>query len=373
MKDEKFCFKKSTGFIALVGILLVGFVLFAQMSNTSTSTDTKAGPKPKECYYAELPLTTSSTPYRYNSSTYCIESIDATGVATNVGYKCNQLGGTLTGGSERNQKACPLPVAAAQCLYGGEVVGAASGTYTMDASTKCVQVAGVNNGYMCRVDAAGSLVAGRNSAVKSASCAAPTGVPRTTCYWGQQNVSGAPVKIGTDYFALDLECIITGKDIAQMYNNGFKCGASTGYRTVRDLKLCPLYTTNQCLYGGEVVGAASGTYTMDASTNCVQVAGVNNGYMCRVDAAGSLVAGRNSAVKSASCAAPTGVPSTTCYWGQQTLSGTPVKIGTDYFALDLECIITGKVNDIAQMYNNGYKCGASTGYKSVSNTDACPL
>lgn len=42
MKDEKFCFKKSTGFIALVGILLVGFVLFAQMSNTSKSTDTKA-------------------------------------------------------------------------------------------------------------------------------------------------------------------------------------------------------------------------------------------------------------------------------------------------------------------------------------------
>lgn len=42
MKDEKFCFKKSTGFIALVGILLVGFVLFAQMSNTPTTTDTKA-------------------------------------------------------------------------------------------------------------------------------------------------------------------------------------------------------------------------------------------------------------------------------------------------------------------------------------------
>ncbi len=42
MKDEKFCFKKSTGFIALVGILLVGFVLFAQMSNTTTTSDTKA-------------------------------------------------------------------------------------------------------------------------------------------------------------------------------------------------------------------------------------------------------------------------------------------------------------------------------------------
>lgn len=42
MKNEKFCFSKGTGLIALVGVLLVGFVLFTQAANTPTSSNTKA-------------------------------------------------------------------------------------------------------------------------------------------------------------------------------------------------------------------------------------------------------------------------------------------------------------------------------------------
>lgn len=42
MKNEKFCFSKGTGLIALVGVLLVGFVLFTQMANSPTSSNTKA-------------------------------------------------------------------------------------------------------------------------------------------------------------------------------------------------------------------------------------------------------------------------------------------------------------------------------------------
>jgi len=44
MKNEKFCFSKGTGLIALVGVLLVGFVLLTQVANQSTSTSTKAAP-----------------------------------------------------------------------------------------------------------------------------------------------------------------------------------------------------------------------------------------------------------------------------------------------------------------------------------------
>jgi len=44
MKNEKFCFSKGTGLIALVGILLVGFVLFTQVvQNQQTSTNSRAG------------------------------------------------------------------------------------------------------------------------------------------------------------------------------------------------------------------------------------------------------------------------------------------------------------------------------------------
>ncbi len=43
MKNEKFCFSKGTGLIALVGVLLVGFVLVNQMvTDTKTSTDSRA-------------------------------------------------------------------------------------------------------------------------------------------------------------------------------------------------------------------------------------------------------------------------------------------------------------------------------------------
>jgi len=44
MKNEKFCFSKGTGLIALVGILLVGFVLFTQAANQPKSTNSKAAP-----------------------------------------------------------------------------------------------------------------------------------------------------------------------------------------------------------------------------------------------------------------------------------------------------------------------------------------
>ncbi len=44
MKNEKFCFSKGTGLIALVGVLLVGFVLANQMvTDTKTSINSRAG------------------------------------------------------------------------------------------------------------------------------------------------------------------------------------------------------------------------------------------------------------------------------------------------------------------------------------------
>lgn len=42
MKNEKFCFSKGTGLIALVGVLLVGFVLFTQAANQPTSSSSRA-------------------------------------------------------------------------------------------------------------------------------------------------------------------------------------------------------------------------------------------------------------------------------------------------------------------------------------------
>lgn len=42
MKNEKFCFSKGTGLIALVGVLLVGFVLFTQAANQPKSTNSRA-------------------------------------------------------------------------------------------------------------------------------------------------------------------------------------------------------------------------------------------------------------------------------------------------------------------------------------------
>lgn len=43
MKNEKFCFSKSVGFIALIGTVLVGFIFVNQtLTNTRTSTDSRA-------------------------------------------------------------------------------------------------------------------------------------------------------------------------------------------------------------------------------------------------------------------------------------------------------------------------------------------
>lgn len=148
MKDEKFCFKKSTGFIALVGILLVGFVLFAQMSNTSTtSTNTRAA----SCV---------------ENVTKCADGTFA-GQCSKMsngdfnGYKCGCFGKAY---AELKKKAdgtdatgCEKPVAnTVYCQFNNEIVTDTSSKYKWVDSTATVANAGtglaVGDPIKCIVD-----------------------------------------------------------------------------------------------------------------------------------------------------------------------------------------------------------------------------
>lgn len=298
MKNEKFCFSKGTGLIALVGVLLVGFVLLTQMTNQTTSLGSKAAPGPKHCYYATVDLSITSTPYYYSAATGCI--LDASD--NYVGYKCNMdaATGALTGGSLKDTVSCPLPAAAARtsCFYGGQAMSATpvtigKYTYSVDAN-QCVVESGKLLGLKCdtttfkvvadkttcpapaartacqyggtslpatigtqayAIDGNGCITADAATigykcdsttgfaAKKDTACAAPAAAARTSCYWGTQALSATAVKIGTEYYSLEAGtgCVLKAtSSTGTAYNNGYKCDASTNYKSVKDSTTCRL-------------------------------------------------------------------------------------------------------------------------------------
>lgn len=200
------------------------------------------------CLYGNEDVNKSNT-YSMDASTFCILENNKP-----IEYKCKTVkdannASVLAAGrnSAFKDAACrDTTPAAAQCLYGGEVVGAQGSSYTMDQSSFCVLNAqGEKFGIRCRTvkDQAGTetLAAGRNSA-----------------YSDTVNCKGKPAAAA-------------------------------------------------CLYGGEVVGAQGSSYGMDPQTFCVLNAKGNPfSYRCRTvkDAQNNevLADGRNSAYSNLACA-----------------------------------------------------------------------
>ena len=356
MKNEKFCFSKGTGLIALVGIVLVGLVIV--MTNLpSTNTTTKAGSRAKWCKYAQGTFTTTATTVTFGTHTYTVNT--GTGCITesgvNTGAKCTIVSADFTNTNAVNDSVnCPVPTAGPVCLYGGV-------SATVDADF-CVLVGSpaAKNGYKCRTSGSpAALVAGRNSAVKdtTGTCAAPVGAP--SCWYNQTDVSG------------DASTGAAGATGCISSVPGYKCrvtaaGALVAGKNsaVKDTVTCPVAAAaGVCLYGG--VSA-----TVDANF-CVTVGGVKNGYICRTSGSpAALVAGRNSAFKdrSGTCVAPAAPGRTQCSWGDKLLTaGTDVQSGAQVLNIDA----TGCIQ--VDGYNNGYLCNAGTEYRSVRNLGTCPL
>jgi len=98
MKNEKFCFSKGTGLIALVGVLLVGFVLLTQMTNQSISTSTRAA---GECSY-------SYSGVKYSiADGQCLKEVIT---SWSTSFQCNK-------GVVSKQEICNPVAAATGCTY----------------------------------------------------------------------------------------------------------------------------------------------------------------------------------------------------------------------------------------------------------------
>lgn len=113
MKNEKFCFSKGTGLIALVGVLLVGAVLFAQAVNQPTSTNTRAssptistvscstaGGDETKNYYVKYIGTTA---HYYKDAAANFEIVEGLGIYCQARLACRDL---------RNEEGVAIPVAA---------------------------------------------------------------------------------------------------------------------------------------------------------------------------------------------------------------------------------------------------------------------
>lgn len=164
MKNDKFCFSKGTGLIALVGVLLVGFVLFTQVAtNTQTSTNSKASGvscntlgglrTTQTCaafFAAYYPTPATSASYQVADVTSSVTTAGFTGNCCKItgkdGFDCSAVANTL---KEQNKTASTGRMYSCTYYTGEKIIGRIyNNTVANDCATKVVNdysCAGMNN------------------------------------------------------------------------------------------------------------------------------------------------------------------------------------------------------------------------------------
>jgi len=226
MKNEKFCFSKGTGLIALVGVLLVGFVLFTQAANQPTSSNTKAA---GECTY-------SYDGVKYNiANGQCLKDVIT---QWSTSFQCN--GGVVT-----KQEACNPVAPATGCTY---KYNGATFSLAIDDCLKDAPAVDVNgksitppsNSYKCVAISAGSQ---KGYMTKQASCDPLAGVTKPDCTY-KYNTATFEMSVGDclkDEAAVD----VNGKSITPP-SNSYKC-VSKGY-VAKDASCNPVTPATGCTY-----------------------------------------------------------------------------------------------------------------------------
>jgi len=142
-----------------------------RQSAVQARTGTCAAPAAEsKCWYGGKEITGASTPLKYDAS-FCL--VDGSDVKN--GYICQNDGSDLVGGPRASayqdrSGTCALAPAAAQCLYGGNVLSTTTSPFKYDSTSFCLLNANEEKfGYMCPNDGS-DLYAGRNSAVPNNAC-----------------------------------------------------------------------------------------------------------------------------------------------------------------------------------------------------------
>jgi hypothetical protein len=122
MKNEKFCFSKGTGLIALVGIVLVAAaILMSSLSGQSTSTSTRANTL-TSCDSGYSIWNTATK--KHERGSVAVDACERFAYGTtnyNTGKKCIFVIGAAYANLKVNLVACPIP-----CIYGDKVLGEGS-------------------------------------------------------------------------------------------------------------------------------------------------------------------------------------------------------------------------------------------------------
>ena len=226
MKNEKFCFSKGTGLIALVGVLLVGFVLLTQMTNQSISTSTRAA---------------GGCSYSYSGVKYSIadgQCLKEVITSWSTSFQCNK-------GVVSKQEICNPVAAATGCTYkyrgktfavpvdtcltdAADVNGVASPKNT---SWRCVSIGNMQKLSSCNPVAAATgctynysgqtFSLALNVCLKSAPAVNGVNPPLNS-----NKCIPSTATSTTGYVAKHTDCAPTCDEIG---NAGFKCGGTVAY------------------------------------------------------------------------------------------------------------------------------------------------
>ena len=359
MKNEKFCFSKGIGLIALVGVLLVGFVLLTQMTNQSTSTSTRAA---GECSYSH-----SGVKYSIADG-QCLKEVIT---SWSTSFQCNK-------GVVSKQEICNPVAAATGCTYrySGATFSVPVDTCLTDAapvdvngtavnppsntSWKCVSVGNMQKSNDCNpspaVAATGCTYRYRGETFA---------VPVDTCLTAAADVNGVASPKNTSW-----RCVSIGNMQKSNDCNPSPAVAATGctYRYMGKTFAVPVDT---CLTdAADVNGVASPKNT---SWKCVSIGNMQKLSSCNPVAAATgctynysgqtFSLALNVCLKSAPAVNGVNPPLNSNKCIPSTATST-----TGYVAKHTDCAPT-----CDEIGNAGFKCGGTVAYlaRNAANTGTC--
>lgn len=378
--NGQICVNKGILFI-LLAILVVGFAVVVSQTGLLSSIS-QAAPRAKKCFYGAQELSTTSTPWKYDASTKCIQN--ATNV--NTGYKCtyDTVTGNLLGKSILDPTTCPKPVAVRGCSYAGVNVDNPANDATITGygldGNGCVErynkTSGIFSltGYECVTNISGVRVS-KKITDPTALCYASGVTARTACQYGGTTLP-ATLGAGPSARSYDVDsngCITASGDLI-----GLRCDSSTNFLGKRD-DACKTSVTRQSV---EALVAACNDPAIKGKVGRIIVdyggSGRNgcqlfNGYYFSTTRVNPNVTvnpiplaeycALESTVKTGTACGFASAAATECSFAGKLMSQWT---GTYNVEAGTGCIVT-----TVDGYNTGYHCNGTT-FKTTYNRTTCP-
>lgn len=290
MKDNEICFNKT---LAVLVLITIGIVVGVIATRSNLSSDSQAISRPKVCSYGNQILSTTSTPWKYNTSTKCITNASN----VNTGYKCtSDAGGNLLGRSILDLATCPKPATVGRtvCQYGGTTLPATLGAapyakaYTVNKGG-CITENGNLIGLRC--DASTKFLGKTDNTCKTVVTQQPVETLVAVC--NDPAVKGQVGRIIGDYGG-------PGRNACQLFNGNYfsttRTNPNVALAPISLSEYCALDSTirtgavcgfaapavTECSFFGKSMSQWAGTYEVEANTGCIVTTAnkYNNGYYC---------------------------------------------------------------------------------------------